>query len=860
MASTRPKKRATGFLDLPVELKAAALSNLSAGEVQASRRVCKDVKDVVDEPCNKGLIHKPIRAREETRIAEELRPLFSSSSTLNLRDTVLVFLAKRGIWTDPLKTLLFVNMACEQWTNIRLSLAKTPVHPQEVEALAQSLFPVAACFARAYENAYHPEMKASRITANGDDGNITPDVFARLENLELANTETIDEFFLLLDNLSSGYTLQSLAECGLPLHRDELGASFLEIVEKRLDGISDFMPCAPSPRLTVPPYLLTSVVIFDNNQADVYTGRIFPSEIPGICTAAQIAEILNSESVQEMGDVFGYSLKSRWAYELFRAALGGQVLSELQKLAILEDLAVAGVTKFEILALLGQKIPRQATATADKILHVKDVTFPQSLPEQSEQPRGLTYLGLLLLLIGDQLLRIAKVLSNPVPFDGFSCAGLGGLSATLAFSDPSSNGAHKHKVTLLERRPNLSPSGGGMNIRPGASRILHSWGLKADLERIGDETKGFLIRDVKTGQIATRNVGIDMSDETDWGVLREGMMGLLWEKVKERMSAGGDVGVRFGVDVDRVEEDAMLGIARVRLSGGEVLEGDLILAADGIRSKIRGQILEGCGKDVNPIISDVTLYGVKVKAEMVLEREETKRLGISDFATVWAGRHQFVVSRLNDKTGICSGLFGIRKDNDMDGLWDERGDIEYVRNCFEGSCDELRTMLAMAEVCDRWKLAELPDLPRWASEGGRVALLGDSAHAMEPNAAQGYAMIVEDIGVLQYLISRNTTPTQRLPEILETWERLRKPRAERIKVYAKHNSATFLSSTPFPSLRPSRSKPASTKEENLPAKSLKGVTPDMNAKFESAAFLKWALDYDAIGEAKRHVEGRLSRL
>ncbi|PIA99626.1 hypothetical protein CB0940_02316 [Cercospora beticola] len=439
-------------------------------------------------------------------------------------------------------------------------------------------------------------------------------------------------------------------------------------------------------------------------------------------------------------------------------------------------------------------------------------------------------------------------------------AGLGGLSATIAFSDTSTNGPNKHKITLLERRPHLSPSGGGMNIRPGASRILHSWGLKADLEKIGDVTRGFLIRSVNTGDIATKNVGVEISGETDWGVLRENLMALFWKKVEERMNAGADIEARFGVDVDKVEEDENLGFARVHLGGGEVLEGDLILAADGIRSKIRAPILEDCGKNVDPIISDTTLYGVKVKAEKVLERDETKGLGISDFATVWAGQDRFVVSRLNAKTGICSGLFGIRADNDMNGLWDEKGDLHYVREYFKGSCDDLTTVLDMAEVCDRWKLAELPDLPRWTSKGGRIALLGDSAHAMEPHAAQGYSMIVEDIGVLQYLISRKPNPSQSLPEILETWERLRKPRAERIKAYAKHNGASFLGSTPFPSIRPARSTTASNKKDALPAKSLKDVRPDMNAKFESAAFLKWALDYDAVAEAKKYLESKSSRL
>lgn len=122
--------------------------------------------------------------------------------------------------------------------------------------------------------------------------------------------------------------------------------------------------------------------------------------------------------------------------------------------------------------------------------------------------------------------------------------------------------------------------------------------------------------------------------------------------------------------------------------------------------------------------------------------------------------------------------------------------------------------------------------------------------SQEPHAAQGYSMIVEDIGVLQYLISRNANPKKSLPEILETWERLRKPRAERIKAYAKHNGASFLSSIPFPTIRPARSAPASKGRDALPAKSLKDVRPDMNAKFESAAFLKWALDYDAVAEVR----------
>lgn len=60
----------------------------------------------------------------------------------------------------------------------------------------------------------------------------------------------------------------------------------------------------------------------------------------------------------------------------------------------------------------------------------------------------------------------------------------------------------------------------------------------------------------------------------------------------------------------------------------------------------------------------------------------------------------------------------------------------YVRKCFEGSCPELVAVLKLATACDRWKVAEMPDLPRWTSRQGGIVLLGDAAHAMQPNAAQ----------------------------------------------------------------------------------------------------------------------------
>ena len=66
----------------------------------------------------------------------------------------------------------------------------------------------------------------------------------------------------------------------------------------------------------------------------------------------------------------------------------------------------------------------------------------------------------------------------------------------------------------------------------------------------------------------------------------------------------------------------------------------------------------------------------------------------------------------------------------------QTGDIDYVRSYFRACDDRLTGLLKLAKTCDRWRLGELPDLPQHVSECGRLVMLGDSAHAMYPDAAQ----------------------------------------------------------------------------------------------------------------------------
>lgn len=69
---------------------------------------------------------------------------------------------------------------------------------------------------------------------------------------------------------------------------------------------------------------------------------------------------------------------------------------------------------------------------------------------------------------------------------------------------------------------------------------------------------------------------------------------------------------------------------------------------------------------------------------------------------------------------------------------------------------------------------DIASLPRWTS--GRVALLGDAAHAVSPSSGQGASLAVEDAVLLAACLRDVADPAA----ALRTYERLRRGRVERI--------------------------------------------------------------------------------
>lgn len=111
------------------------------------------------------------------------------------------------------------------------------------------------------------------------------------------------------------------------------------------------------------------------------------------------------------------------------------------------------------------------------------------------------------------------------------------------------------------------------------------------------------------------------------------------------------VRIRTGMKVERVHDGFK---ARVLLAGGEWVGADLVVAADGIKSRVRGQI----GVDAGPRPTGDAAYRVLVRREDMAGDAEALRLLDSGAAVRWMGEGRHVSP--SSYGGLRLGVLSVR--------------------------------------------------------------------------------------------------------------------------------------------------------------------------------------------------------
>ncbi len=320
--------------------------------------------------------------------------------------------------------------------------------------------------------------------------------------------------------------------------------------------------------------------------------------------------------------------------------------------------------------------------------------------------------------------------------------GFGGLVAAASLADRG------WSVTLHERRSEIDAEGYGIAIQRNMALIFAALGIEdavlaggAHIDR-RDSMDGF-------GNVLMSQP----SQRSPYRIDRRHIVRLL----AERAQAAG-VEIRLGSTVEKVETDGT-----VSTVAGEQSRADLVVVADGIASPIRDKLglarrhiwqRDGAIRVTIPRTPDEIAASERVGSVMIEAWADKRRVL---YCPVNRNEFYVLLGAMVDDTAACATPIDV--------------------NLWAGSFPALRSLLErVAAQSDwdqaRWAQFQTVRLKRWSA--GRVAVLGDAAHAMPPYLAQGagHAMM-NALGLAVALEG-----AQDLAGGLATWERRERPLTE----------------------------------------------------------------------------------
>ena len=221
--------------------------------------------------------------------------------------------------------------------------------------------------------------------------------------------------------------------------------------------------------------------------------------------------------------------------------------------------------------------------------------------------------------------------------------------------------------------------------------------------------------------------------------------------------------------------------------------------------------------------------------------------------TVWMGPHHHAVAYTIRNAELLNVVLCGKGEAPI-GIYNQPRDLNEVLGEYSDFEETVQAIIEAADKAHVWTISEVPPLPRWSSEDGRLVLLGDSAHAMMPYTAQGAAQCIEDAAVLGVCLSKASEKSD-VARLLEVHKSLRQPRAERIQTVARGNKGLFgMEDGPEQEARDQRFAQSMKGEDPADHESntSQRARPDANAPYGTPGFNEWLYGYDAMKEAETY--------
>jgi 6-hydroxynicotinate 3-monooxygenase len=333
-------------------------------------------------------------------------------------------------------------------------------------------------------------------------------------------------------------------------------------------------------------------------------------------------------------------------------------------------------------------------------------------------------------------------------------AGLGGLTAAGFLQRAG------FAVKVYEQAPAFSRIGAGIILSANVTKVLRRLGLEEGLIAAGIKSQSYVSRAWDTGETAAEFV-FDAEAEQHYGGpyvhIHRGDL----HAVLERGVAAGTI----AFDHQLIDVQEKNGAMRLVFTNGAAGEADIVIGADGIRSKVR----EFVAGPEPPQFVGATAY------RAIFPAARLNGLKIPD-CTKWWGtdRHclPYYLTGRRDEVYATGVVPASGWESDEASVPTTR---EQYLESFTGFHADLQRVLHAVGSVSLWPIFDRGRDDRWSS--GRMVLLGDACHPMRPFMAAGGAMAVEDGAILSRCLEKFDDPA----EALRCYEATRIPRVGKVQ-------------------------------------------------------------------------------
>ena len=345
-------------------------------------------------------------------------------------------------------------------------------------------------------------------------------------------------------------------------------------------------------------------------------------------------------------------------------------------------------------------------------------------------------------------------------------AGMAGLSAGIALRQAG------YKVEIYEKTSKLRPAGAGISLWSNGIKVLNKLGLGDEVAAIGGQMNRMEYRNLQ-GEILNNVDLIPLMEQVGqrpYPVSRTDLQEMM-------LKAFGEADVHMGMRCVKVKQDA--DSATAIFEDGSTATGDVVIGADGIHSVVRTYL---AGGKITPRYADYVNWNGLVDASSDLAESDVWVIYVGD------GKRASMMPVGGDRFYYFMGC--PKRQGTNTPPEEIRAEL---KETFAGWAQPVQNLIEKLdpEQTNRLEISDIDPLPHLVQ--GRIALIGDSAHATTPTLGQGGCQAMEDAEVLcRYLVTTNIS----VADALKRYEAERKERVAKLVLKARKRTDTIYNKEP----------------------------------------------------------------